>query len=77
MFLKVLGDTTTPQILHGHDGIKYSSDPTSEFGDLFVSVDRDVVDVDNAEFKHQLVLVPTEKRPQKPEGPELKRGEEV
>jgi hypothetical protein len=75
MFLKaeeVLEDTTTPQILYGHDGIKYSSDPTSEFGGLLVSVDREVVDVDNAEFTRQLVLVP-----KKPEGPELKRGEEV
>lgn len=70
--------TRAPAIFHGHDGVKYTKDPTNEFGDLLVSVDRKLVDIDNVEYTRQLVLVPKEApRPPRASGEELKWGEEV
>ncbi|OAF59045.2 hypothetical protein VC83_04440 [Pseudogymnoascus destructans] len=67
-----------PLILQGQDGIKYSSDPSSEFGDLLVSVDRELVDVDDKEYTRQIVLVAKKApRPPRAQGEERKVGEEV
>ncbi|OBT94282.1 hypothetical protein VE01_07837 [Pseudogymnoascus verrucosus] len=66
-----------PLILQAQDGIKYSSDPSSEFGDLLVSVDRELVDVDDEEYTRQVVLV-AKKAPRPPKGGEEKKvGGEV
>jgi hypothetical protein len=67
-----------PLILQAQDGIKYSSDPSSEFGDLLVSVDRELVDVDDEEYTRQVVLVAKKApRPPRAKGEERKVGEEV
>ncbi|OBT40640.1 hypothetical protein VE00_08334 [Pseudogymnoascus sp. WSF 3629] len=67
-----------PLILQAQDGIKYSSDPSSEFGDLLVSVDRELVDVDEEEYTRQVVLVAKKApRPPRAKGEERKVGEEV
>ena len=69
---------TAPAIFLGHDGVKYSIDPSSEFGDLLVSVDRDLVDIDDVEYTRQLVLVAKKApRPPREKGEEVKWGEEV
>ncbi|OBT65585.1 hypothetical protein VE03_05570 [Pseudogymnoascus sp. 23342-1-I1] len=67
-----------PEILTGHDGVKYSVDPSSEFGELLVSVDRDLVDVEDEEYTRQLVLVAKKApRPARGKGEEVRWGEEV
>ncbi|KFY92192.1 hypothetical protein V500_04253, partial [Pseudogymnoascus sp. VKM F-4518 (FW-2643)] len=60
-----------PAIFVGQDGVKYSVDPSSEFGDLLVSVDRELVDIDDDEYTRQLVLV-AKKAPRPPRA----KGEE-
>ena len=58
--------------------MKYSSDPTSEFGDLLVSVDRELVDIEDVEYTRQSVLVAKKApRPPRAMGEELAWGEET
>ncbi|KFY39280.1 hypothetical protein V494_04051 [Pseudogymnoascus sp. VKM F-4513 (FW-928)] len=60
-----------PQILVGLDGVKYSSDPTSEFGELLVSANRELVEIEDVEYTRQVVLVGKKApRPPKAAGPE-------
>ncbi|KFY62200.1 hypothetical protein V496_04684, partial [Pseudogymnoascus sp. VKM F-4515 (FW-2607)] len=67
-----------PEIFTGHDGVKYSVDPGSEFGELLVSVDRELVDIEDVEYTRQLVLVAKRApRPARAKGEEVKWGEEV
>ncbi|OBT91062.1 hypothetical protein VE02_00032 [Pseudogymnoascus sp. 03VT05] len=67
-----------PLIHQALDGNKYSSDPSSEFGDLLVSVDRELVDIDEEEYTRQVVLVAKKApRPPRAQGEERKVGEEA
>ncbi|OBT60361.1 hypothetical protein VE03_10419 [Pseudogymnoascus sp. 23342-1-I1] len=69
---------TTPEIFTGHDGVKYSVDAGSEFGELLVSVDRELVDIEDVEYTRQLVLVAKKApRPARANGEGVKWGEEV
>ncbi|KAL5346649.1 hypothetical protein ACLOAV_008356 [Pseudogymnoascus australis] len=67
-----------PAIFQGQDGMKYSVDPSSEFGDLLVNVDRELVDIEDVEYTRQLVLVAKKApRPPRAKGKEMKWGVEV
>ncbi|KAL5344281.1 hypothetical protein ACLOAV_010785 [Pseudogymnoascus australis] len=47
-----------PKIKEGDDGVKYRIRPGSKFSSLFVSLNREVVHIDNADHIKQHVLMP-------------------
>jgi hypothetical protein len=48
-----------PQIIEGDDdGLKYRLHPRGRFSGLFVSLDRNIVEIEGAEYVQQFVLVP-------------------
>lgn len=70
--------STAPQIFSGRDGVKYSVDPSSKFGDLLVSVDSVLVEINDLEYTRQFVLLAkTEPRPWTARGKQMMLGEEV
>ncbi|KAL5344724.1 hypothetical protein ACLOAV_010416 [Pseudogymnoascus australis] len=70
--------STAPQIFSGHDGVKYSVDPSSKLGDLLVSVDRVLMEINDVEYTRQFVLVAKEEpRPWTAGGKKMKWGKEV
>lgn len=61
-----------PEIKEGDDGIKYRIRPGSKFSSLFVSLNREVVHIDNADHIKQHVLMPMQDSlPSLQQAPEL------